>query len=303
MSVPYGQPPAAQQPGPPRSSAGPGLGEILALATGGLGLMIYLLSFSDDVGGYLRTGLVGVLLLGGALLAAASVLPKAPATTLVPAAVLVVTGTLFLLIDVTNGPVFLGAASDVVSTPGLVVVTLVLAFLQSVACVGALLVHAGVVKMAPRPSPYPQPSWGPPPAGYPAGPGPGGYSGQQPVGSPSRGFAQPPQQPYIPPTTQYGQQAPYGGPLGRYDEPGQYGERQYGEPGQYGERQYGDRPYGERGQHGEPGQYSEPAQYSDQPTRITEQPTQHSDQPGGSNQHGGQQPGTPPGGFGTPDKS
>jgi hypothetical protein len=279
MSVPYGLSPAAQQPGPPTATAGPGLGNVLAIATGGLGLVIYLLSFSADVGGYLRTGLVGVLLLGGALLAAASALPKAPAT-LVPAAVLVVTGTLWLLIDVTNGPAFLGPASEVVTTPGLAVVALVLAFLESAVCVVALLAQAGIVKMTPRPGPYPQPQWGPPPGGYPGGPGPGGYPGQQSVGPPPGGFPQP----YTPATAQYGHPGPYSGQSAQYNS----------QAGQYS---------GPSGQYSEPGQYSDqPTRISEQPARLSDQPTQYSEQPGGSGQYGGQ-PGTPPGGFGAPDKS
>ena len=68
MSVPYGQPPAAPQPAQVGSpAAGLSLGTILALATGGLGLIIYFLSFTDDAGVYLR-GLLGVLLIGGGLL-------------------------------------------------------------------------------------------------------------------------------------------------------------------------------------------------------------------------------------------
>ena len=323
MSVPYGQPPAAQQPGPPNSSGGPGLGRILAIATGGLGLVIYFLSFSDDAGAYLRTDLVGLLLLGGALLAVASVLPRAPAT-LVPAAVLVVTGTLFLLVDVINGPGFPGTAGGVVTTPGLAVLALVLAFLESAACVVALLAHAGVTRMVARPSPYPQPSWGPQPGGYPGGPVQGGYPGQQPVGPPPGVVPQAPQhQPYLPHSPQYSQQGPYSG------QPGQYSGRQYGEQGQYSEQgQYGEQgQYSERGQYGEPvqysdasqysqygdasqygdqdaapGKYGEPSKHSDQSTQLSEQPARYSDQPGGSGQYGGQ-PGTPPGGVGAPDKS
>ncbi|MFN2495770.1 MAG: DUF5336 domain-containing protein [Pseudonocardiaceae bacterium] len=309
MSVPYGQPPGAQQPGPPNSSGGPGLGRILAIATGSLGLVIYFLSFSDDAGAYLRTDLVGLLLLGGALLAVASVLPKAPAT-LVPAVVLVVTGTLFLLVDVINGPAFPRTAGGVVTTPGLAVLALVLAFLESAACVVALLAHAGVIKMVARPSPYPQPSWGPPPGGYPGGSGQGGYPAQQPVGPPPGVVPQAPQhQPYLPHTPQYSQQGPYSG------QPGQYSGRQYGEQGQYG--QYGDASqysqYGDASQYGDqdaaPGKYGEPSKHGDQSTQLSEQPTQlsdrparYSDQPGGPGQYGGQ-PGTPPGGVGAPDKS
>lgn len=178
MSVPHGQPQAAQQPGPTSSPGGGlGLSKILAIVAGGLGLLLYLLSFGADAGAYLR-GLYGVLLLGGGLLAAASALPKAPAT-LVPAAVSVVTGTLFLLVDVFKGPAFLDPAGEAVQTPGLAVAAVVLAFLQSAACVAAVLMEAGVVTMAAsRRSLFPQRSWTPQqPGGYPGGPGQGAYPG------------------------------------------------------------------------------------------------------------------------------
>lgn len=259
MSVPYGQSPAASQPGPAsRSGGGLDLGKILAISTGGLGLVIYFLSFSDDVGGYLR-GLTGVLLLGGGLLAAAGALPKTPAT-LVPAAVTVVTGTLFLLIEVAKGSSSLGPFGAAV--PGLAIVALVLAFLESVAAALALLVSVGLVNMAPRPRPVPQQSWAPlqsggysaPTAqgGYPGGyptyggypeqggypgqgsyPGPGSYPGQyqQPAGPPSGGYPVQPPQPYLPGTVQY-----------RGVEE-QYSQPEYG--GQPGQGQYGAQPQGQ----------------------------------------------------------
>jgi hypothetical protein len=298
MSVPYGQPPAVPQPGPPGSSdGGPSLGTLLALATGGLGLIVYFLSFTTNGGLYLRTGLVGFLLVGGALLAVASVLPKAPAT-LIPACVLVITGMLFLLVDVTNGPAFLAAAGGVLETPGLAIVSLVLAILESAACVGALLATAGVVKLPPRRSSFPShPSspWGPQqPVGYPGNhPAPGGYPGQQPVGPPAGGFPPQPQQPYLPQTHHYPMPGQYGGqpgvPQGQYAPPGPYG----GEPGPYG---------------GEPGPYGrEPGSYGAEPGSYGGEWGEPEPQRGGEReepepQHGaergepGPQRGTPPGG-------
>lgn len=233
MSVPYGQPPAPQQPGPPSSPGGGlGLGRILALVTGGLGLVLFFLSFADDAGGYLRTGLLGLLLVGGGLLAAASVLPKVP-NTLVPGAVVVVTATLFLLIDVTKDPVFLSGGEA--ETPALGVVVLILAFVQAAAVVVAVLFDSGVISMAPKPSPFPQQQWGQP-GGYPGAPG--GYPGQQ-VGPQSGGFpAQPPQQ-YNPQqptqTVQYGGQQPA---QGGYGQPGgQEYPQQYGQQPGYGQQQ------------------------------------------------------------------
>ncbi|HEU0089307.1 MAG TPA: DUF5336 domain-containing protein [Pseudonocardiaceae bacterium] len=221
MSKPYGQPPAAPQP-EPASAALNGLGsaKVLPPVAGVLGLVIYLLAFSDGAGGYLR-GLLGVLLLGGGLLAAAAVLPKAPAT-LVPATVLVVTGTLFLLIDVAKSPAFFGPASGLVQTPGLVVVALVLAFLQSAVCLVALLVETGVVKPAPRVNPFPRPLWSSQqPGGYPGPSAPSRYPG-----SSAPGFT--PQQPYPPEPVQY---QPPQGPAG--SQPGPYGAEP-GAPGHPG---------------------------------------------------------------------
>lgn len=186
MSVPYGQPPAAPQPGSTKSPLGDlGPGKLLSLATGGLGLIVYLLTFADDVGGYLRTSLLGFLLVGGGLLAASSVLPKAPSAQ-VPAAVLTVTGTLFLLIDVAKGPIF--SAQGQATTPGLVYLVLVLAVLESGAATAAALAETGMVQARPRSSArFPQQSWSQqPPGGYYAGPGggpgQGGYPGQPPIG-------------------------------------------------------------------------------------------------------------------------
>lgn len=317
MSVPYGQPPAGQppaaaQPGSSSSSdAGLDLSKILALVTGGLGLIIYFLSFTGGAGLYLRTGLVGFLLVSGALLAAASVLPKAPAT-LVPAAVLAVTGTLFLLIDVTTGPGFLTAGGNVVETPGLAIAALVLAFLESAACVVGLLATAGVVKLTPRPGPAPAPLWGPQqPFGYPGGPAQGGYPGQQPVGPHSGGFPPQPQQPpYIPQTQQYPPPSHYSGQPGQ---PGQAG--QPGQPGQSG--QYGAQPGpyggGDRresspypGERGEPAPYlgerAEPGSYPVEPGPYQAEPGPYNGERREPGPYGGQ-PGTPPGDFGSPDKS
>lgn len=292
MSMPYGQLPAAPQPVPTRLSAGGlDLAKILAIATGGLGLVIYFLSFTDDVGGFLR-GLTGVLLLGGGLLAAASVLPKAPAT-LVPAAVTVVTGTLVLLIDVAAGPSLLGGSGAEV--PGLAIVALILAFLESAAVVLALLMAAGLVNMTPRPRSRPRQSWEPQqaggypgqavPGGYPGPPVPGGYPGQggyptvggypdqgsysgqggypdqqPPVGPPSGGYSAQPPQSYLPHTVQYGDQ---------------YGQPQYG--GQPGQDQYsgGSRYSGEsQGRYSgdEPGQGGGERGESERPREPGERP-------------------------------
>jgi hypothetical protein len=206
-----------------------------------------------------------VLLVGGGLLAAAAALPKAPAT-LVAASVSVVTGTLFLLIDVVKGPIFLAQAGQV-TTPGLIIVAVVLAVLESAACVAALLAEAGLVKMpAPRPKPFPQQSWPQQPGGggYYGGPAQGGYPGQPPSGMPGGapgGYppgAPQPQQAYSPPTVQYYPQQP--GQPGQGGHPGQ----QPGQPGQQPGQPGGQPGQGQPGQGGQPEQGNQPGQQGQQ---------------------------------------
>lgn len=310
MSVPYGQPPAAPQPGSPKSPLGDlGLGKLLALATGGFGLIIYFLTFADDAGSYLRTSLLGVLLVGGGLLAAAAVLPKAPAT-LVPAAVLIVTGTLFLLIDVTKGPITLSQGGDL-TTPGLIIVALVLAFMESVACCMALLTEAGLVKLKarPKPSPFPQQSWPQQPGGYYGGPVQGGYPGQPQPGSPFGG-----------PTGPGGPAGPGGpgGPAGPGAPGGPAGPGGPGGPG-------GGYPQQAPPQQPQQGQSQAPSQQQAQQQQYSGPPTvQYYPQQAGQSEPGSQQgqsgqqfeagqqhdagqqyrtPGTPPAEYGPPGQS
>lgn len=181
----------AAQDGP---QLAPGPARMLVLGAAGLALVIYVLGFVE-LG--LSNSLMGFLLLGGGLLAGTAVLPRA-GRVLVPAAVAVVTGTLQLLQAVAGG----GASTTAI-------VALVLAFLQSVAVIGAVLLHAGLVK-APAPRPSTPPGYGQP----------GGY-GQYPPGyGQPGGFGQ------------YG--APQGyqgyGPSG-YGQAGHYGQPGYGTPG------------------------------------------------------------------------
>ncbi len=192
------------------SQLAPGPARLLVLAAAGLGLVIYVLGFVE-VG--LSGSLIGFLLLGGGLLAGAAVLPKV-GRVLVPAAVIVVTGTLFLLQAVAEG----GASTTAI-------IALVLALLESVAVIGAVLLDAGLVK-APAPRPRAPQGYGQPGAygQYPPGYGqPGGYGqyGAQQQGYPQQGF---------------------GGPAG-YGQPGQYGQQPgfgqpgYNAPGGYGQQQ------------------------------------------------------------------
>jgi hypothetical protein len=227
QSTPSASPaPAAQASGSPAAPASgseqaatsseapqlaPGPARLLVLATAGLGVVLYVLSFVETG---LAGSLIGFLLLGGGLLAGAALLPKV-GRVLVPAAVVVVTGTLFLLQAVAQG----GASTTAI-------VALVLALLQSVAVIGAVLLDAGLVK-APAPRPRAPQGYGQPGAygQYPPGYGqPGGY-GQYP-GQPGYGpgYGQPGQ------PGQYGQQPGYG------PQPG-YGQQGFGAPGGFGQQQ------------------------------------------------------------------
>src|SRR5689334_18124505 len=121
----------------PRPRSGP-VAE-LALVAAGLGILVYLLAFADDVGP--TSSPIVPLLLGGGLLAGSVALPTVGARVLAPAAVLTVTGALLLLHAVVAG-------RDSVVVVG----ALVLALLQAGAAVGAVLRHAGVLRGRPRKS-------------------------------------------------------------------------------------------------------------------------------------------------------
>jgi Family of unknown function (DUF5336) len=191
----------------------PGPARLLVLATAGLGVVIYVLGFVETG---LSGSLIGFLLLGGGLLAGAALLPKV-GRVLVPAAVTVVTGTLFLLQAVAQG----GASTTAI-------IALLLAFLQAVAVIGAVLLDAGLVK-APAPRPRAEQGYGQP----------GGY-GQYPPG-----YGQPGGYGQYGPQQGYGQQQGYGAPgYGQPGQPGQYGQQQpgygqpgYGAPGGFGQQQ------------------------------------------------------------------
>jgi Family of unknown function (DUF5336) len=183
----------------------PGPARLLVIITAVLGLLVYLIGFLD-LG--IASTFIGVLIVGGGLLAGTALLPKV-GRVLVPAAVLVTTGTLLFLQMVTAR-----------TAPTAVIIGLVLAFLQTVAVIGAVLLDAGLIKApAPRTSK---------PAGY----GQAGGFGQYPP-------------PGYGPQGGYGQ---YGAPQGYGQQPG-YGAVGYGQPGQPGQPgQYGQQPgYGQPG--------------------------------------------------------
>ena len=214
---------APAEPGttPPGEQQLPGPARLLALLAAGLALVIYILGFVEDTQLINRVG--GLLVIGGGLLGAAALLPKA-GRVLVPATVLALVGSLALLQETAAG-------FEVATTT---IVAVILAFLLTIALVGAVLLEAGVVKV---PAPRPQAAY--PQQGY------GGYGGQQPPGYGGYGGQQPPG---------YGQQGPYGSgaPAGQ---PG-YGGYGYGAgstsspslpmpsppPSPYGQGGYGQQP-------------------------------------------------------------
>lgn len=253
MSVPFGgsQPAVPQPHSPDNADAGPNLGFILALVAAGLSLVIYLLSFSDDVFATVALGGLALplpLLLGGGLLAGANALPKRP-NTLLPATLLAALGALLMLLIVVKD-------SD---AGGMSVVILIAGLLELAACAVALLMDHGVIKIAPKPRGYAAPAggWSPqsgtfPQQGYGATPGYGqqqaGQYGGQPgqYGGAPAGGSQP----------QYGQGGGSGGHGGGHSgQPGQSGGPQQPDPrpgGSYGQQPYGQQPYGGGGQ-GQPG--------------------------------------------------
>jgi Family of unknown function (DUF5336) len=210
---------------PEKGGLPPGPARLLALVAAGLAVVFYLLGFFGEIG--IVSGLVGLLVVVGGLLAGSAVLPKAP-RVLAPAAVITVSGMLALLQAVVAG-----------NTSGLLVGALVVAFLASLAVVGALLLDAGIVT-APAPRPK-APAYGQAPYGQQQPYGQQGWNQQPGYGQ----YGQAPGQP------EYGQQG-YG-QQGYGAQPG-YGQQGYGaQPGQQG---YGQPGYGQQGYGAQPGQQS-----------------------------------------------
>lgn len=212
MSMPYGAP--QQQPGasgPAQPAAGLNLGLILPLAAAGLGLVVYLLAFADDVA---SGGSVLYLMAAGAL-AGLTVLPKA--LKLLPAAAVLAVVTTLLYLQ--------GIIKSSADVKGMDIVLVIVALLETAAIVGALLLDAGIVKFEPKPpNPYGQPGgWNPQSGGFP----PQGH------GHPQQQFGQQqPQQQQQPPAGQFGapvqpQQPNQGpGPTSYLPQPGQFGQGQ-----------------------------------------------------------------------------
>lgn len=228
MSVPYGgYPPAAP---PPAHRAGPGggsdLGHTLGLVAAGLGLLIYACSFADSAAG-VANGLILPLLLAGGLLAGTVALPQAPNLRL-PAALLVAVGVLVLLLAVVKNEI--GA---------MVVVILLAGLLQLAACVVALLMDHGLVKLGSRGGRVQPGGWNPQSGSLPQQ----GYGGPQ-----QQGYGGGPQQ-FGQPTQQYGGPLPgpgsFGGPPAGGPAGGPHGSQPgEGRPSQFGQQPYGQGPYG-----------------------------------------------------------
>ncbi|GEL16205.1 DUF5336 domain-containing protein [Pseudonocardia asaccharolytica] len=216
----------------------PGPARLLVLAAGLLGVIIYFCAFSSAALLYLVQA--PQLLLGGGLLAASAVLPRAR-TMLIPGAIIGVVGALAALQgavvvssgldDLAGG--FGGPASG--SLPFILIVVLVLAFLEAAALVGAVLMEFGLLKV-----PTPRRASGS--AGLGAGYGQQpGYGGQQP----GYGGQQP-----------YGQGPPSGyGPYGGYPQHPGYGGYGASQPPGYPPQQgaYSQQPTTAFGPQGSPG--------------------------------------------------
>jgi hypothetical protein len=183
-AFPAQQPPHSHQA--PSGAAGlpQNLPLLLALVVAVFGIVQYFLGFSDNA----DVGLGTTLLLAGGLLAAMHALPRGP-KTLPFAALFSVLGALNVLDTLVS----------LQTTPGIVTVILILAILQMLVAVGALLIEHDVIK---------------PPAAKPAAPS---YGGQ---------YGQPGQQQYGQPGQQFGQ--PGHGPGGSG------GEAPFSQPGQFG---------------------------------------------------------------------
>ena len=193
MSVPYGAPqqqppgPAPQQPSAASGANNINLGLILPLVAAGLGLVAYLLAFSDSVGGV-------TWILAAAALAALTLLPNAP-KFLPVAAALAAVQTLELLQGIIKAS----------SVEGLAIVLLIVSLLQTAALVLAVLLDAGLVKFEPKPAnPYAgQPGgWNPQSGAFPQQgqhPQQPQQHGAPPQQAPQQQFGQQPQQ-------QFGQQ-------------------------------------------------------------------------------------------------
>jgi hypothetical protein len=178
---------------------------LLAVAVAVLGVVQYFLGFSDEAS---MVGQPTTFLLIGGLLAGLSVLPKAP-KVLPFAALFSVLGALGAL----DGLIAVPSGS---STPGIVVVVLILGFLQMGIAVGLLLLEYGVVKLpAAKPQrPYGQQFGQPGPQAQFGQQPQYGQQGQQSQPDPSGPFSQPTK--YSPPVNPGGQSTTYAPQQGQF---------------------------------------------------------------------------------------
>jgi len=213
-----------RQDAPQQSSAGitMSIPVMLALATTLFGLVSYFIGFAEDAEYFDSAS--QFLLIGG-LLAALRTLPKAP-RVLPFAALLSVLGALWGLQLIVRAP----EGSDL---PGVITVLLILAIVQMLVALAALLFDHGVIK---PPAPRAQSPYGQQPYGQPGQPGQPGQFGQgQPQGPASGGFAQPTQfaQPVNPQSPPPGQpSSPAQQPTTYAPQQGQFYQQSSGEGGQ-----------------------------------------------------------------------
>ncbi|MBW0116473.1 DUF5336 domain-containing protein [Pseudonocardia abyssalis] len=241
------QPESSTTAAPKTHQLAPGPARLLALGAAALVVVIYILGFFDE---FTFTGsLAGALVIGGGLLAGAAVLPKV-GRVLVPAVVLLATGTLQLLQAVTGT-----AGQEFGDGPGAVlIVGLVLSFIALALAVGALLMDAGIIK-APAPRPATPPGYGQQYGGYGQQPGYGGQYGA--YGQQQPGYGQ---------QTGYGQQPGYGPGYGQQPGAQPSGAQPAGQPA-YGQgygQSYGAPAY--PAGYGAPGQPADPGQGSSEAT-------------------------------------
>lgn len=184
----------------PAVPAGPDMRMILRLATAGLGLLAYIVSFFDGPLGEFFAGVPGLAVIGAATLVALTLLPKSP-DTLLPAVPLTVYAALALLHNVVTAG---GGAIGIV--------LMLLVFMQAAVVIAALLLDAGMIDI-PVPKQSAPASPQPNPLNQRPGPPQGGWN-KRPVSGPPMYGAQ---------GSQHGPQGSHGtwhpGPAGGQQQP------------------------------------------------------------------------------------
>ncbi|OZM74963.1 hypothetical protein CFN78_01815 [Amycolatopsis antarctica] len=204
----------APQQAPRQGSAGITMSVpvMLALAATLFGLVSYFIGFAEDAS-YFDASIQFALV--GGLLAALRTLPKGP--RVLPFA------ALFSVLSALWGLQLVVRAPEGADVPGVIVVLLILAFVQMLIAIGALLADHGIIKApapkAPAPygqqQPYGQPGqYGQDANRNPQGPASGGFAQPTQFAQPVNPQAPPPGQPSQQPTTYAPQQGQF------YQQPG-----------------------------------------------------------------------------------